>query len=163
MIKRYNYYKHFPIDKPCLGNLGLQAGSNTIRGLGTGHIRTDEFCTNIVKEMKSGLVCASTIAFAIAVVGTLSSLFSGHDKAVIALYPHHHVVFGLVLFFGAWISMMISSANGASTPIIAEICGLDPAKVAGPLETAFQDIVGQSFLLGVSLLVFKYTEPHFCC
>ena len=148
---------------PCIGNLGLQAGANTIRGLGTGHIRKDDFCTNLAKEMKSGLVCASIIAFTIAVVGTLSSLFSGHDQIIIDLYPNHHVVFGSVLFFGAWISMMISSANGASTPIIAEICGLDPAKVAGPLETAFQDIVGQSFLLGVSLLVFKYTEPHFCC
>ena len=148
---------------PCIGNLGLQASSNTIRGLGTGHIRQDEFGTNIVKEMKSGLVCASVIAFTIAVVGTLSSQYSGHDQIILDLYPTHHVVFGLVLFFGAWISMMISTVNGASTPIIADMCGLDPAKVAGPLETAFQDIVGQSFLLGVSLIVFKYSEPHFCC
>ena len=37
---------------------------------------------------------------------------------------------------------------------------LDPAKIAGPLETAFQDIVGQSFLLGVSFLVFHYTEDR---
>ena len=31
---------------------------------------------------------------------------------------------------------------------------LDPSKIAGPLETAFQDIVGQSFLLGVGYAVF---------
>ena len=35
---------------------------------------------------------------------------------------------------------------------------LDPSKVAGPLETAFQDIVGQSFLLGVGYLVFNSFE-----
>ena len=35
---------------------------------------------------------------------------------------------------------------------------LDPAKIAGPLETAFQDIVGQSFLLGVSYAIFSVTE-----
>ena len=67
----------------------------------------------------------------------------------------------MVLFFGAWISMMVSSLNGATTPLVADMCGFDPAKVAGPLETAIQDIVGQSFLLGVSLLVFKYSEPYF--
>ena len=143
--------------------MGLQAESNTVRGLGTGHIRRDTFGANIVKEMKSGLVCATIISITIAIVGMLSSLLSDHDKDVIAVYRYHHIIFGLVLFFGAWISMMISSVNGASVPVLADMCGLDPAKVAGPLETAFQDIVGQSFLLGVSLLVFKYTEPSFCC
>ena len=40
----------------------------------------------------------------------------------------------------------------------AKLMRLDPAKIAGPLETAFQDIVGQSFLLGVSFLIFSATE-----
>ena len=40
----------------------------------------------------------------------------------------------------------------------AQLLRLDPAKIAGPLETAFQDVVGQSFLLGVSYMVFKATE-----
>ena len=57
--------------------------------------------------------------------------------------------------------MMIACFNGSATPIVADKCGLDPAKVAGPLETAFQDIFGQTFLLGVSFLVFRYTEPYF--
>ena len=57
--------------------------------------------------------------------------------------------------------MMIACFNGSATPIAANRCGFDPAKVAGPLETAFQDIFGQTFLLGGSFLVFKYTEPYF--
>ena len=40
----------------------------------------------------------------------------------------------------------------------ANMLKLDPAKIAGPLETAFQDIVGQSFLLGVSFAIFSVTE-----
>ena len=40
----------------------------------------------------------------------------------------------------------------------ANMLRLDPAKIAGPLETAFQDIVGQSFLLGVSYAIFSVTE-----
>ena len=35
---------------------------------------------------------------------------------------------------------------------------LDPAKIAGPMETAFQDVVGQSFLLGISYVIFSETE-----
>ena len=42
----------------------------------------------------------------------------------------------------------------------AHVLKLDPAKIAGPLETAFQDIVGQSFLLGVSYAVFSSTEQR---
>ena len=37
---------------------------------------------------------------------------------------------------------------------------LDPSKIAGPLETAFQDIVGQSFLLGAGYLVFHSFEDQ---
>ena len=44
------------------GNLGLQAGSNTIRGLGTGHIMRGEFRKNIAREIKSGIISATLLA-----------------------------------------------------------------------------------------------------
>ena len=72
--------------------------------------------------------------------------------------PEHPFVFGGVIFLGTWISMMVSTVNGAGTPVLARLLRLDPAKIAGPLETAFQDIVGQSFLLGVSYAIFSATE-----
>ena len=91
--------------------------------------------------------------------------------------PEHPFVFGGVIFLGTWISMMVSTVNGAGMPILvttelswspgttydclqAHVLKLDPAKIAGPLETAFQDIVGQSFLLGVSYAVFSSTEQR---
>ena len=54
--------------------------------------------------------------------------------------------------------MMIACVNGSGIPILARLLNLDPAKIAGPMETAFQDVVGQSFLLGVSYLIFSVTE-----
>ena len=39
---------------------------------------------------------------------------------------------------GTFLSMVISSTNGTLTPFFAHMCNLDPAKIAGPLETAFQ-------------------------
>ena len=67
--------------------------------------------------------------------------------------PEHPFVFGLVLFLGTWLSMMVSTVNGAGTPVLvgtqveaitplkAHLAKIDPAKIAGPLETAFQDVV----------------------
>ena len=33
-------------------------------------------------------------------------------------YPQHAAVFGAVIFFGCFISMMVSTVNGAGTPIL---------------------------------------------
>ena len=74
--------------------------------------------------------------------------------------PEHPFVFGTVLFMGTWISMMIACVNGSGIPILAKMLKLDPAKIAGPMETAFQDVIGQSFLLGVSYAVFSSTEQR---
>ena len=162
VIKKYTLLVSFmPIISALSGNLGLQATSNTTRGLGTGHIRSVGVCTNIIKEIKSGTISASMIASTIAIVGFAWCFLDTNEQKFIEKYPFHPYIFGGVLFCGAWISMMISSVNGAITPVIADKCGIDPAKVSGPLETALQDIIGQSFLLGVSLLVFEYAEPFF--
>ena len=110
------------------------------------------------------MVSATMISITIGLIGMMwsySSKVEIEGQEIDKIYPYHDFIFGGVLFFGSWISMMIACFNGASTPILADSCGLDPAKVAGPLETALQDIFGQTFLLGASFLVFSYTEPYF--
>ena len=37
---------------------------------------------------------------------------------IITSDPEHPFVFGLVLFLGTWLSMMISTVNGAGTPVL---------------------------------------------
>lgn len=157
VIQAYTLLVSFmPAISALSGNLGLQASANTIRGLGTGHIQRNIFCSNILKEIKSGLLVASTVAVVIGGVGTVWSHLA--DEEINKDFPRHPYVLGALLFAGTWISMMISTVNGAGTPILAHFLNLDPAKITGPLETAFQDIVGQSFLLGASYIVFHYTE-----
>jgi len=159
VIKAYTLIVSFmPAISALSGNLGLQASSNTIRGLGTGHILKDKYGENICKEIKSGLVAASVAAIVMSLIGGTWAYLDHDNIEIIRTDPEHPFVFGGVLFVGTWISMMVSTVNGAGTPILAQLMQLDPAKIAGPLETAFQDIVGQSFLLGVSFLVFHYTE-----
>jgi len=219
------------------GNLGLQASANTIRGLGTGAITPKNYKSNILKEIKSGLISASIVAIVISSIAMIWAYVDAPAESIKTelmfseerLMPNrsvnfmqdisvriaeiqsklqdyedlntteinsslptssvntsriaekqaliqqstpqqskgngrlagvHPFIFGGVIFIGTWISMMVSTVNGASTPILANVFRVDPAKVAGPLETAFQDIVGQSFLLGLSYLAFHYIE-HF--
>ena len=53
------------------GNLGLQASANTIRGIGTGHINSSSYLSNMWKEVKSGFLSATIVATIICAIGTL--------------------------------------------------------------------------------------------
>merc|ERR1719397_232870 len=112
------------------------------------------------KEVRSGLVTATIIAAIVGTIGCTWAYADADNSEIIRTNPEHPFVFGGILFLGTWISMIISTVNGAGIPILAKKTGLDPAKIAGPMETAFQDVVGQSFLLGVSMLVFSQTEDR---
>ena len=82
------------------GNLGLQASSNTIRGLGTGmeigiswlfeaahgsvlgHIGKSNYLSNMRRELRSGLVTASLLSSVLAAVAVIWS-FTDKDNASI--------------------------------------------------------------------------------
>jgi len=149
-----------PVISALSGSLGLQTCSNIIRGLGTGHVNKDTYCKNLSKEILSGLFISTILAFLIAGIGGLWCYLDTDpaSKEINQQFPYHPLLFAAVLFIGTWMSMIISTISGAGTPILAHMMQFDPAKVAGPLETAIQDIVGQSFLLGVGLLIFRSLE-----
>ena len=65
------------------GNLGLQAGSNTTRGLGTGHIVPGQYMANIWKEVKSGLVSATILSLVLFGIATTWSYFGMYDVNII--------------------------------------------------------------------------------
>jgi len=159
VIRAYTLIVSFmPAISALSGNLGLQASANTIRGLGTGHIPESAYASNILKEVKSGLVAATLAATVMATVGAIWCYLDPGSEQINKSDPEHPFVFGCVLFLGTWLSMMISTVNGAGTPVLAQLARIDPAKIAGPLETAFQDVVGQSFLLGLCYAIFNATE-----
>ena len=86
VIKVYTLIVSFmPAISALSGNLGLQASANTIRGLGTGtredfsklafqftipgHIDSTHYISNIVKEIKSGLLAATLAAIVMSLIG----------------------------------------------------------------------------------------------
>lgn len=65
--------------------------------------------------------------------------------------------FGLIICVAQFGSIMTAGFMGAATPLVFYNMGYDPASVAGPLETAFQDVVGY----GVFLYLAKLLLPYF--
>ena len=146
------------------GNLGLQAGSNTIRGLGTGEpetdsvdIRVDNYRYCIVQGTSTRVTTCPTWCGRSGAASSPppsspqcwpGSPWSGHtatgttstsskssytqlknichiEKYLplprVCRNPEHPFVFGGVIFLGTWISMIVSTVNGAGTPILVNI------------------------------------------
>ena len=59
-------------------------------------------------------------------------------------------VFGFAICVGQLISAWCAAITGSAAPLIFTKCGLDPTTVAGPMETAVQDVLGSSLLLAMS-------------
>jgi len=74
---------------------------------------------------------------------------------------HGAVVFGITIGLAVLVSMVIAAFSGTAAPLIAKRLGFDPSAMSGPMETAFQDIVGSTFLLAVAAgLLRKFGESQ---
>merc|ERR1719193_656023 len=162
VLKRFMLLSSFmPVIHAISGNLGLQTASNITRGLATGNVDTKKFKSEVKKEGLTGIFCSIAIAV---ILGSVAATWveisqkehDVHFKNEIHLYP---LIFGGVVCLGTFLSMIISSTNGSVVPFLAQKLKLDPAKFAGPLETAFQDIAGSAFLLGLSASILNPLAP----
>merc|ERR1711908_148799 len=61
--------------------------------------------------------------------------------------------FTFAIAFGMLCSCLSAALTGSAAPLIFKRCGFDPSAMAGPLETAFQDIVGGTILLSISAAI----------
>ena len=101
MIKAYTLIVSFmPAISALSGNLGLQASANTIRGLGTGersggntfqtiggqlpgHIDSTQYFSNMMKEMRSGVLTATLVASALSVIAGVWAYSDTANKEII--------------------------------------------------------------------------------
>merc|ERR1712070_858683 len=61
--------------------------------------------------------------------------------------------FGLAIFCGMLFSVMLAGISGSAAPLLFKMCNFDPSSLAGPMETAIQDIVGGTVLLMLSACI----------
>ncbi|MCS7223570.1 MAG: magnesium transporter [Armatimonadetes bacterium] len=134
-----------PVIQAVSGNTGLQAATIVVRGLATGHVQLKEWRKAVAKQFKTTVLLGLALGSALFVIaGFWRGLTEGQifDPA-----------FGLVVAVSMFLTINLSGIVGTIIPMISKRLGFDPAVTAGPFETAFQDVVGVTILLGIATLL----------
>jgi len=152
-FKRYPLLISFqPVISAISGNFGLQASSTNIRALAVGLLSTKrgDMLSAIGREVRTGAfagVAMASVAGATAFFW-YSPLASGDGHTWAGAWA-----FAASIWVGLFISIMSAALTGSAAPLLSKRCGMDPTATAGPLETAFQDVVGGTALLALSACI----------
>jgi len=134
-----------PIISNTSGNVGIQALSVTVRGLGVGEVTPWDTLKVLRKEVLAGLGTAVMLGLTL---GILSLLWSPGPERWIA------PIAGLVMAC----NVLVAATIGTLLPMGLKQLNLDPALISGPLLTTLLDAVGFfTFLtlISAALQVFK--------
>mmetsp|Transcript_27760 Transcript_27760/g.73752 ORF Transcript_27760/g.73752 Transcript_27760/m.73752 type:complete len:218 (-) Transcript_27760:366-1019(-) len=145
-----------PVISAVSGNVGLQSSSIIVRNLALGIDSERRFWRALLPEFKVGAVIASTMT---GVVGATALFWYA------PLREGEHtwsgaVVFALTIGLGIFVSMLIAALSGTAAPLLSKLLGFDPSAMAGPMETAFQDIAGSTFLLAMGAFLLHRFGDH---
>ncbi len=107
------------------GNAGSQASTEVVRGLSLDQIHFEDFFKVAWKEMRVGLMCGATLAFA----NLVKCVYLDHVSMAVAL------TVCMTIIMDVFISKLVSSM----LTILVDHANLDPAVVASPLLTTIID------------------------
>jgi magnesium transporter len=130
-----------PIISAISGNTGLQSAAIVIRGLGTGHVKLEEWWRPISRQAQTSLIIGGACGLLIGMIGGVW---------------HGRWQFGLVVGLSMFFAINISGLIGTSVPMISKRLGFDPAITTGPFETAFQDVLGITIFLTMATLMLRF-------
>lgn len=134
-----------PILSNASGNVGIQALSVTVRGLGVGEVTPEDTLPILRKEILAGLATALALGLALA---TLSLIWSAPQQRWLAL------IAGIVMA----INVLTAATVGTLLPMGLKRLNLDPALISGPLLTTMLDAVG--FFTFLSLISVALNVLH---
>jgi magnesium transporter len=126
-----------PILSNTSGNVGIQALSVTVRGLGVGEVTPEDTLAILRKEILAGLGTALALGIALAILSLIWSSALNRWVAPLA---------GLVMA----VNVLVAASLGTLLPMGLKRLKLDPALISGPLLTTILDTVG--FLTFLSLI-----------
>lgn len=147
-----------PVISAISGNVGLQSSSIIVRNLALGIDSETRFRRALVPEVKTGVVIASIMT---AIAGATACFW----YAPVPQGSSDHTwtgafVFALTIGLGMFASMLIAAVSGSAAPLLSKRCGFDPSAMGGPMETAFQDIAGSTFLLAMGAFLLRRFGDH---
>jgi magnesium transporter len=120
------------------GNAGTQALAVTVRRVSLGLIPRGRAWTVVTKEL---------------VVGFTNGLIVGLMVAAAAVALGGEWKLGLVALLAMWINLVVAGAAGGAIPLLLERLGVDPAVASSVFVTAFTDVCGYFFLLGLASMI----------
>lgn len=124
-----------PLINMMSGNVGLQCSTILVRGMSTGELSPGSRREAIMKELGIGLLIGTVFGIICGtIVYTLSILGLHHeDKSPLAV--------GATVSFGLLGACMTATTLGTFSPFIFMRLRIDPAVAAGPIVTAFNDVL----------------------
>jgi len=124
-----------PIVMATAGNAGIQSSAIAVQGLASGDVWSSDIKRRVGKElsvaMLNGLASSIVLALGILILGTLLS-----DQPADTMRLAYTA--GLALL----IVIVIATTIGATTPLLLDKMGIDPAIATGPFITTSNDILG---------------------
>lgn len=141
-----------PVIQAISGNTGLQSATIVVRGLATGHVTLKDWVKPVVRQLQTTTILGC-------ILGTMLFLIGGFWHAMQRMEEIGTIfdpVFGFIVGFSMFIAINLSGFVGTITPLISKRLGFDPALTAGPFETAIQDVVGVTVLLGLATLLLRF-------
>jgi len=145
----------FPVISAISGNVGLQASSANVRALALDIFKPKDFVKGMWPEFKASIAVSFSVGpifFLIAFVwyrlgGGINQ--DGGDT-------HDSLVFAFAMWLGMCVAVVSAGITGSMAPLLFKFLKFgDPSALAGPLETAFQDIIGSSCLLTLSAAILQ--------
>lgn len=115
------------------GNVGSQTATIVVRGLATGEISDEDQAPTVRRELA---------------VGLLLGLFYGAAAGLLAgalYHVRHGWMFGAVVGVSMALSIVVSSALAALTPLILRRFKIDPATAAVPMTSTTTDLLSNAF------------------
>jgi len=141
-----------PVIQAISGNTGLQSATIVVRGLATGHIHLKDWWRPVWRQLQTTAILGLILGTIIFFVGGLWHGLQQMSERGTWFDP----VFGFVVGFSMFVAINLSGFVGTVIPMISKRLGFDPALTAGPFETAFQDVVGVTILLGLATLLLRW-------
>ncbi|MCR4926228.1 MAG: magnesium transporter [Clostridiales bacterium] len=118
------------------GNSGGQTATLIIRGLALGDITVKDYFKVLWKEIRVAAICGSILA-----VVNLGRLF---------IFGHADAKVYLVTCGAMFCAVVFAKTIGCTLPILAKLCKLDPALMAGPMITTIVDAVTLMIYFGLA-------------
>lgn len=125
------------------GNVGLQATTVVIRGLGMQTISLNQAFRVIISEMRLGLSLG-------VICGTIAALIG----ALIGIREPEVIKIALSIFIAMSSATIATAFMGAAEPLVLHKLKFDPAAACGPFVTMFNDIFGSIVYLLIATIIF---------